>query len=107
MKRTADSSTTSEVCPKSTSHRRRASDIASGSIHTAITPSTPRQYGNGGSGQSNKGSKERKTWASRYQLCCLSTFVGEEPLCCNEGCSRHCVDKITINANETPLTINS
>ncbi len=86
MKRTVDSSTTSEACPKSTSHGRRASGIASGLIHTAITPSTPRRYRNGGSGQSNKGSKERKTWASRYQLCCLSTFVGEEPLCCNEGC---------------------
>src|SRR6266704_123896 len=49
MKRTADSSTTSGACPKSTSHGRRASGIASGSIHTAITPSTPRRYGNGGS----------------------------------------------------------
>src|SRR2546421_3933460 len=56
MKRTADSSTTSEACPKSTSGGRRASGIASGSIHTAITRSTPRRYGNGGSGQSNKGS---------------------------------------------------
>src|SRR6266700_7519594 len=56
MKRTAASSTTFEACPKSTSHGRRASGIASGSIHTAITRSTPRRYGNGGSGQSNKGS---------------------------------------------------
>src|SRR6266568_2959612 len=56
MKRTADSSTTFEACPKSTSHGRRASGIASGSIPTAITRSTPRRYGNGGSGQSNKGS---------------------------------------------------
>src|SRR5438874_2456381 len=53
MKRTADSSTTSEACPKSTSRRRRASGIAYGSIPTAITPSTPRRYGHGGSGQSN------------------------------------------------------
>src|ERR1700687_4518917 len=77
MKRTADSSTTSEACPKSTSHGRRASGIASGSIHTAITPSTPRRYGNGGSGQSNKGSKERKTWASRYQRCCIIAVLAE------------------------------
>jgi hypothetical protein len=95
MKRTADSSTTSEAYPKSTSHGRRASGIAFGSIHTAITPSTPRRYGNGGSCQSNKGSKERKTWASRYQLCCLSTFVGEEPLCCNQGCSRHLLGSVS------------
>src|SRR5436309_11171369 len=95
MKRTADSSTTSEACPKSTSHGRRASGIASGSIHTAITPSTPRRYGNGGSDQPNKGSKERKIWASRYQLCCLSTFVGEEPLCCNKGCSRHILGRVS------------
>src|SRR5204863_4816297 len=53
MKHTVDSSTTSEACPKSTSRGRRASGVASGSIPTAITPSTPGRYGNGGSGQSN------------------------------------------------------
>src|SRR5260221_3534051 len=107
MKRTADSSTTSEACPKSTSHGRRASGIASGSIHTAIIPSTPRQYGNGGSGQSNKGSKERKTSASRYQRCFLSNFVWEEPLCRYERGSKHLVNKITIHANQKPFTINN
>src|SRR5438128_2044568 len=61
MKRTADSSTTSEACPKSTSRGRRASGIASGSIPTAITRSTPRRYDNGGSGQSNKGSPDMKS----------------------------------------------
>src|SRR2546430_17702737 len=52
---TAGSSTTYKACPKSSSRGRHASGIASGSIPTAITPSTPRQYGNGGSGPVNRG----------------------------------------------------
>src|SRR5262245_12235040 len=58
-KPTANSSTTSKACPKRNSHGRRVSGIAYGLIHTAITPSTPRRYANGGSGQSDKGSLDR------------------------------------------------
>src|ERR1700720_1070163 len=76
MKRTADSSTTSESCPKSTSHGRRASGIAFGSIHTAITPSTPGRYGNGGSGQSNKGSKEQ---FSLYMMASFNPGMDKQP----------------------------
>src|SRR6266498_3613143 len=58
MKSTANSLRISRACPKSNSRGKRASGIAYGSIPTAITPSTPRRYGTGGSGQSDRGSSD-------------------------------------------------
>src|SRR5437764_972308 len=80
MKHTVDSSTTSKACPKITSRGRRASGVASGSIPTAITPSTPGRYGNGGSAQSKFESKKKSV-----------TFI---KACYNLGSAR------TISANE-------
>src|SRR6266511_3560044 len=58
MKSTANSLRISRACPKSNSRGKRASGIAYGSIPTAITPSTPRRYGTGGNGQSDRGSSD-------------------------------------------------
>ena len=47
---TAGSSPMSRACPQSNPPGRRASGVGYGWIPIAITRSTPRQYGNGGSG---------------------------------------------------------
>lgn len=67
MKPISGSLTTSAAYPKSITRVKRASGIASGSIHIAITLSTPGRYRNGGSDQSNKGSPELDSVGLRMQ----------------------------------------